>query len=145
LFEYEVVTIDNIAPVISGVVDDQIIEMGLEEEFSVEYILMKFNITATDNYDENVKIYYELNKSSKHSHEVILKVSDTSGNEQRIKLNVDIIDYVAPTVGDLMIDSQTKETLVEFAILGGSDNSSNWWHEYSVVAVVHCIDGDILA
>ena len=132
IFEYEVKVIDNIAPIISGVVDNEIIKLGLEEDFSVEYILNKYGITASDNYDSNVKIYYELRKSNNHSHEILLKASDSSNNSVNVILHVDIEDYVAPNVGDLMLDVSTNKNELEFVVLGGSDNSNNWWHEYSV-------------
>lgn len=134
LFEYEVIVKDVISPVLSGVSDKQVIKLGLDEDFSVEYLINKYSITASDNYDDNVKIYYELKQTNNHSHEVVLKCRDSSDNQISITVFVDIEDYVAPTVGDLVLDSSTNKNKVEFMILGGGDNSNNWWHEYSINA-----------
>lgn len=133
IFDYEVIVSDKIAPVIEGVLDEQVIKLELEETFSVEYLIQKYGIKAIDNYDSNVKIYYELIKSEIHSHEVLLKASDTSNNSIEITLFVDIEDHVAPFVGELMLDTSTNQKNLEMLILGGSDNSNNWWHEYSVL------------
>ena len=132
IFEYEVTVKDAIAPIFSGVESEQVIKLGLEEQFSVENLITKYEIEAIDNYDSNVKIYYELNSTNNHSHEILLKAMDSSNNAVEIVLYVDIEDHVAPIVGELMIEEQTNKRVLEFAVLGGSDNSSNWWHEYSV-------------
>ena len=132
LFEYEVKTQDIIAPVITGISNGQIIKLGIEESFSVEYLLEKYSITVSDNYDSNVKIYYELNKSTTHSHEILLTARDSSLNAVNVTIYVDIEDYTAPEVGELMLPALTNQLKHEFVIVGGSDNSSNWWHEYSI-------------
>lgn len=132
MFEYEVKVVDNISPVFSGVVDRQVIEMGLEEEINVDDIIEKYSITAIDNYDSSVKIYYELKDSSEHNYEVVLKVSDSSLNNSMLTIYIDCKDWVPPTVGELRVDSETNKKDLDFVIVGGSDNSNNWWHEYSV-------------
>lgn len=132
LFEYEVKAQDIIAPTITGVINNQTIKLGIEESFSVEYLIDKYSIVANDNYDSNVKIYYELKKSTAHSHEILLTAKDSSSNTINVTFYVDIEDYTAPEVGELVLDSITNELKHEFVIVGGSDNSGNWWHEYSV-------------
>lgn len=132
LFEYEVKALDTIAPTITGVNNGQVIKLGIEESFSVEYLLEKYSIVANDNYDSTVKIYYELKKSTTHSHEILLTAKDSSSNTINVTLYVDIEDYTAPEVGELVLDSITNKEKHEFVIIGGNDNSGNWWHEYSV-------------
>lgn len=132
MFEYEVKALDQIAPSFSGVTNGQIIEMGLEEDISVDNIVSRYNITASDNYDSSIKIYHELRDSVEHSYEVVLKASDSSGNNSTLTLYIDCKDWVAPTVGELRLDDSTNKRELGFVIVGGGDNSDNWWHEYSV-------------
>jgi len=133
VFEYEVKVEDNIAPVISGLVDGLIVNVGLDETFDVEEnIISYYNVRAIDNYDQNVNIYYEFSADSNHTYKVVLKAMDSSNNMVNINVYVDIVDDEAPIVGELVLDEITSQRVLPFKIVGGEDNSNNYWHEYSV-------------
>ena len=131
VFEYEVVVIDDIAPVITVDDSDNILKFGLEDEFNVEDIIEAY-VTAEDNYDSNILVSYQVNYDENHSYAIILLAKDSSGNETQSTIYIDIEDYTAPVTGELNLVESTNLNNVEFTIIGGSDNSINWWHEYNI-------------
>lgn len=135
LFDYEVKIIDVITPIISanGLVSDQIIKIGLEEQFSIEEsIIEKYSIIARDNYDDNVKIYYDIEPDANYTYKIVMKASDSSNNVTSFIVYVDIIDNLAPIVGELNLPESTNSSSLDFTIVGGEDNSLSWWHEYNI-------------
>lgn len=133
-FDYIVVVSDIVAPVITGdgISDGTTVEIGCEETFSVENFISKYSITATDNYDSNILVSSKINFIDKFHYQVILTAEDSSSNATTITVNINIKDNVSPVVGELKLPSSTNSNKLKFEILGGSDNSANWWHEYSI-------------
>lgn len=132
-FEYEVKVIDNTAPEIVGISEGTIIELNLDYNFDVVTdIIEKYNVSAVDNYYSDIKVSYEIKDSAIYDYEVVLVAKDLSSNETRIQVYVRFIDSTKPVAGDLVLPEFTNSTSVDIEIVGGDDNSSNWWHEYSV-------------
>lgn len=130
--DFEVRVEDNIKPVISGIKDGDAVEVFIDEEgnTSVDQAVLNIGITVKDNYDENVKFNYVVNNNS-----LMLSVKDSSDNEAVINLVIKYIDEIVPVVGQLNVVSSSNLDEIPFSIVGGSDNSNNWWHEYSVDSV----------
>lgn len=132
-FEYIVQVIDNTNPEIVGISEGQIIEIDLNSNFDVKYdILDKYGVFAKDNYYSNVNITYQVEEDDTYDYKVTLFAKDLSSNETSVTVYVKFIDRVKPTVGDLVLPESTNSTSISFDIIGGDDNSDNWWHEYSV-------------
>lgn len=131
VFEYEVRVIDDIAPVIKIKENKDVLKFGLEDEFNVENIIREY-VETSDNYDSNMLVSYQLDLAENHSYAIVLLVNDSSGNETTKTIYVDIEDYTPPVTGELELVASTNSNNVEFAIIGGSDNSINWWHEYNI-------------
>lgn len=129
LFEYEVVVRDNISPVINGISDKEEINVDLElgNDFNINDIISEKNITVSDNYDETIDYSYSVK-----GNEVKFTAIDTSGNTSVITVYVKLIDKDAPVSGSLKVDEKTNSTGLSFSIIGGSDNSSDWHHQYSI-------------
>ena len=133
LFEYEVKVVDKVAPLINGVVNDLIVKVGLEDTFDVEkHIIEPNNVKAIDNYDSNVKVYYDVIEDEIHTYKVVLNAKDNSNNLTSIIVYVDIVDEEAPVAGQLVLPDQTNLNSLEIKIVGGEDNSNNYYHEYKV-------------
>lgn len=128
LFEYEVVVIDDISPVINGVKNNETIELDLDLQYSfdVSTIVALKNIRVSDNYDDNLKLNYLQNGDS-----ITFSATDSSSNTTTVTVHVELIDNEAPVVGELVVDAITNSNDLYFEIKGGSDNSNDWRHEYS--------------
>ena len=128
LFEYEVQVRDVISPIITGVKDGDVVELDLDlgTSYDINEIISKYNIQVSDNYDDAV----ELNKL-RNGDEVTFSATDISGNTTSITIEVKLIDNEVPVVGSIKVDASTNKNEVYFDIVGGSDNSIDWHHEYS--------------
>ncbi len=132
-FEYEVKVIDNTKPEIKGINENTVIELDLDYNFDVvRDIIDKYNVYAVDNYYSDVNITYEIKDNNIYDYEVVLIAKDLSLNETRISIYVRFVDTTKPVAGELVLPESTNSTSIAIAIVGGDDNSSNWWHEYSV-------------
>lgn len=131
MFEYEVKVIDNIAPVINIKDNKEVLKFGLDDEFNVEAIIEEY-VEVIDNYDSNILVSYQLDLAEGHSYALVLLAKDSSENEINRVVYIDIEDRTAPITGELDLVESTNLNNVEFAIIGGSDNSVNWWHEYNI-------------
>ena len=123
--------IDNIAPVINIKDNKEVLKFGLDDEFNVEAIIEE-HVEVIDNYDSNILVSYQLDLAEGHSYALVLLAKDSSGNEINRVVYIDIEDRTAPITGELDLVESTNLNNVEFAIIGGSDNSVNWWHEYNI-------------
>lgn len=128
-FEYEVIVIDEVKPVINGVKNNETIELDLDLQYSfdVSTIVALKNIRVSDNYDDNLKLNYLQNGNS-----ITFSATDSSGNTTNVTVHVELIDNEAPVVGELVVDAITNLNELYFEIKGGSDNSNDWRHEYSI-------------
>lgn len=132
-FDYEVNVIDEIKPSISGVNEGQVVTVDINS--TVEDIKSAINASVSDNYDDSVDLIYDIVKDSVHEYRVIISAKDSSNNESVINVYVDIRDDIAPIVGELIIVNETNLNEIPFEIIGGSDNSNNFYHEYSADGV----------
>ncbi len=132
-FYYEITVSDKSNPVIKNISDGEIISINYGEILDVqEHIINAYGVIASDNYDSSVKIGYEIKTSVDHSYEVVLIAKDSSNNESVVVVYVDVVDKIAPVSGTLDMSATTNERFFYFNVVGGSDNSSDWWHEYRV-------------
>ena len=133
VFEYEVNVVDNISPVIKGISEYQVIELDLDSNFDVmKDIIEKYNVVAEDNYYSNVSVMYEIKNNDTYDYEVTLIARDLSLNETRVTIYVRFIDTTKPVAGTLVLPNKTNLNSILIEIVGGEDNSNNWWHEYNV-------------
>lgn len=133
IFEYEVVVEDNVAPsIVSDLTDGQIVTIKLEEKFDPRSIIEQYNFVARDNYDEEVVLLHEVTINENNMYVITVKAVDSSDNAVTSVFYVNIIDDEAPIVGELVIDASTSSNVVKFKVVGGEDNSNNFYHEYKV-------------
>ena len=128
-FEYEVIVKDMIKPVINGVSQGQVVELDLDlgSSYDVSTIISNYNIVVSDNYDDNIKLNY-----LKNGNEITFSATDASGNTVNVTVIVQLIDRDPPVVGSLKVATSTNNKELYFEVIGGSDNSSEWGHQYSV-------------
>lgn len=129
VFEYEVIVKDVISPKILGVANNEIIDLDLNlgSSYDVSTIIQMKNIRVTDNYDENLKLNY-----LKNGNEITFSATDSSSNSINVTVFVKLVDNDPPVVGELKVPSSTNTRELYFEIIGGSDNSNEWSHEYSL-------------
>ena len=133
IFEYEVKIIDKQAPIIEGVSNGDVIELEVGASLDVvEDVINAKGVTASDNYDNDVPITYEVLNAEEHTYEVKLKVKDSSDNVNVVTVFVDLVDNEKPIAGSIMLPPSTNLNEIQLKIAGGEDNSNNFYHEYSV-------------
>lgn len=87
---------------------NNIFEVGYKETMSVDEI--KSHYKAQDNYDGDITSDIEIlndeytsNKSTLGNYEILLNVKDTSDNESKLSITVNVIDNIAPVFNDINI------------------------------------------
>lgn len=133
VFEYEVKVLDKTAPIVNGLLDGLKIDIEIDDEFNVEEdIIEYYNVEIIDNYDSNLRVYYEIHTDANFAYRVVLKGIDSSGNISSINVYVSFVDNEAPVSGELVLVESTNQRSLSFTIVGGFDNSNKFFHEYSV-------------
>ena len=129
VLDFEIKVVDKIAPLIQGVENNQKVRVAIDDDnnVDVETIILENGIKVIDNYDDNVKLNYVKNNDV-----IEFKAQDSSNNKTIIRVYLDIIDEIPPVAGALNVVSSSNLRELPFTIVGGYDNSSNWWHEYSI-------------
>lgn len=95
---YTINVLDMTAPIIEELSD---VYVSYKETYDMNQIIN--NVTATDNYDDEVSVTiktenYSLNKDKVGSYLVELEANDNSGNKSTKTLSVNVIDDVKPVI-----------------------------------------------